>query len=129
MDRAQSELEIMRLVQRYGIAADKMDREAFAQCFADDGVFNRLGTDHSGRASIAAAITCPPNTRRRHFFSPPVVCFSADDAATGHGSGTLVQHDDTAGTLKPLVVIDYQDTYRLTADGWKFAFRKMQSSF
>jgi uncharacterized protein (TIGR02246 family) len=119
----------MKLIVRYGRAADAYDKERFAGCFTADGVFTRGDGSHAGRPAIAAALRYPGGVQRRHFFTAPEVDFTSGTTATGRGSCLYFEFATETDQNRPPISVDYEDEYRLTEDGWRIALRTVRPSF
>ena len=122
-------LEIAALNQRYCHAADRGDGEAWAACYAEDGVFDRYGGETQGREALRRVVRSSASVKRRHYFFDPIVELTSETEARGAGYGQLVAFDVGTQTWAPTVYVDYTDTYRLTPEGWRIARREIRRSF
>ena len=122
-------LEIANLNQRYALAADASDGDAYGRCFTEDGVFDRFGTELRGRQAIADLQKTNPDVKRRHFIGNPLIEFGIDGQVSGRGYLSVVTFDVKTGEQKPPVCIDYDDIYRSTAEGWLLARRAIRRAF
>ncbi len=121
--------EIAELMQRYARASDFNDREAYAMLYLEDGVLDLPdGQQHKGRDALRSTPK-PQGVKRRHYFMPPVLEFGADGEATGHGYCVVFNFDEATNKAGPPRSIDYQTTYRHTAEGWRIANHRVRPSF
>lgn len=125
--RLEAESEIRQLVARYCFTIDDRDLDAVAALFCEDatvrsadGVMNATG--------VAAIIE---QYRRRftvlgagqHVMHDIVLDFEAPDRARGRVSG----HAEVWRTGRMMVAgLRYDDVYRKTSSGWRFADRTIQ---
>ena len=65
----------------------------------------------------------------RHVCANPMVEVVDADHATGTGSQVVYRHDRTTGLTEPAILVDYDDRYVRTADGWRIASRTVSLSF
>ena len=114
---------IRDLLARYTYNGDRGRIELLAACFAADGVIEYPGTSARGRAAIAAALTSgarnPAITFVRHHITNPLIAIDGE-AATAR-SYFAVHSDngpDHSGT--------YDDRLVHTAEGWRFAHRRVR---
>lgn len=126
------ELELRRLVEAYAIAVDSGDGDTLAQLFVPDGALLVYDADtgeqtysYRGRAELA---TLPRELEgiyiRTFHLVGNVVCDVQDDSATG--TPYCVAHhlrDDGRGPQIVVTPVRYRDTYRRTAEGWRFVER------
>jgi len=110
---------------RYTYNGDRGRMDALANCFAEDGVLEFPGNSGTGPAGVKAALTGgernPAISFVRHHITPPLIELSADGASATARSYFAVSSDngpDHSGT--------YDDWLTLTADGWRFARRRVR---
>ncbi|NKQ55791.1 nuclear transport factor 2 family protein [Amycolatopsis sp. K13G38] len=124
--RIEDRTEITDLAVLYGYVMDERDVEGIRRIFCDDatlrsadGVFAASGIEeivrtYEGRFAALGATN--------HFTHGHVIRFDGPDSARG----LLASHAEVVRDGKPMVVaLRYQDSYRRTAQGWKFADRLM----
>jgi hypothetical protein len=100
----EDERAIVRLLHSYGHAIDYGDEEAWANCFAEDGVFDirtRLeGTPNmkiSGRSELRSFVsrhTRAPERWHKHMLVEPVITVEGDDARSEAYFAVLMEHED-----------------------------------
>jgi ketosteroid isomerase-like protein len=116
-----------RVTLDYAKCADGAEFDALAALFAEDGVMELFGATHTGRAAIRESfaaggggniITVHSNTNFR-------VDVINDSEAKSTAYVTVFVGDKTAPStmIEPFLVGIYNDSFRKTADGWKFAKR------
>jgi hypothetical protein len=132
-------LELTELVARYALGVDERRLDDVAGLFTQDGVLvlpeppRSLGPVHvrEGRAAVRAAldaVTRLPQTF--HALAGTVLEPAGTDAATGTVACTahhLSASDDAVGDR--VWHLRYSDTYRRTAEGWRFARRELSIAF
>src|SRR5271154_3675522 len=111
--QAEAEGEINQLIQRYARAADIGGGGAQAACFTPEGFIGLPGGIRRDQAQIAAAKEADP-VKRRHFFTPPIITFTSDDAAKGEGYCLSVSFAEASRKPSAPYSIDYSDEYRRT---------------
>ena len=118
---------IRTTLARYCQLCDDGRFDEFAELFTDDAVFHVLGTDHVGRAAIAAFMTAaqPPEARGRHVTSNSVI--AVDGArATAVTDYLFVARADhgfaitNVGRYHDQLALDPAD-----ADRWRFTRREI----
>jgi hypothetical protein len=127
----EDERAILRRLYAYGHAIDYGDEEAWASCFAEDGVFDirtRLeGTPNmkvSGRAELRAFVarhTRAPERWHKHLLVEPAVALEGDAARAEAYFAVLMEHEE----LPILRVFGrYRDRLVRGDDGeWRFLER------
>jgi len=127
----EDERAILRRLYAYGHAIDYGDEEAWANCFADDGVFDirtRLeGTPNmvaSGRGEIRSFVsrhTRAPERWHKHMLVEPQITVVGDEARSDAYFAVLMEHDDM-----PILRVfgRYRDRLVRDADGeWRLRER------
>jgi uncharacterized protein (TIGR02246 family) len=129
LDDAADLVELRALVDRYALAADRRDRDRFADVFAPDGVLD-LGGGHqlSGAVELAAPLDYLDQHYQRtmHFVGNHVVTLDGDTASglvycLAHHVGA---HGD--GLRDSAMALRYDDRYVRTTDGWRIAHRTVE---
>jgi len=114
-----------RLNLDYSHHADSGRMDEWAQLFAEDGELIFFGQTHSGRVAIKAAggtdVTLHVITNIR------IEPLSADEAqGTAYVTTYVNPADGAAGGVTPVAVGTYDDRYRRTPEGWRFARRTFE---
>jgi SnoaL-like domain len=116
---------IRDLLTRYTYNGDRGRIDDLAACFAADGVLEFPGNSGTGPAGVKAALTSgarnPAITFIRHHITPPLITLDASGTratARSYFAVTSNHGPDHSGT--------YDDQLVLTADGWRFARRRVR---
>jgi hypothetical protein len=122
-------LSCTRLAHQFCVFADRPDAGLSAELFAEDGVFERGEARAEGRAAIREMFLArPPQMLTRHAITTSVIDVVGPDRATGrHYCLVHVSGPDIKRTAP--IFRDYQDSYRLTSEGWKIASRVVMTPF
>jgi 3-phenylpropionate/cinnamic acid dioxygenase small subunit len=125
-----------KLSVAYACAVDFRDFEAFVDLFADDACLE-LGMRLEGKDAIRRSMEArAEDIRTRHVLTNIFV--EAQDSTHARGAVylTLYRHigldsmrDAPVPSTLPTAVGHYDDTYVLTAAGWRFQTRKLQVAF
>jgi SnoaL-like domain len=119
-----------RLSLDYAHYADSGESGAWAGLFAEDGEFHAFGQIFRGRTAIGAIFAGPKVSNSMHITSNVRVSVLAEDRAEGTAYVTAyskpVAGPSAVESLAPSAVGIYRDTYRRTADGWRFASRAFE---
>ena len=119
-----------RLSLDYAHFADNGDTAAWARLFAEDGELRLFGQTFVGRDAIAGATGGGSGNGSLHLASNIRVNVVSEDRA--EGTCYVAAYLRPAGApkgvavLAPAAVGVYRDTYRVTADGWRFASRAFE---
>ncbi len=136
MERLQLDWALRRLCDDYVRHADKQDFDAFVTLFTDDAVFEVGGVERHGHDGIRQHFADRPPMVTRHvctnlWFNP-----TAADTAEGEVYLTVYRclgdHSETDGPIpfdRPSWIGEYLDKYAKTAEGWKFAERRLRIRF
>jgi len=114
---------IRDLLARYTYNGDRGRLGEMTACFADDGILEYLGKAPQGPAAIAAALASGTRDARltfvRHHITNPLIAVEGD-GATARSYFTVHSNfgPDHSGT--------YDDKLVRTADGWRFAHRRVR---
>jgi ketosteroid isomerase-like protein len=120
----EDERAVLRRLYTYGHAIDYGDEEAWAMCFADDGVFDiraRVpGRPHQlveGRAAIREFVsrhTRAPELWHKHMLVEPKITVDGDSATSEAYFAVLMEHGE-----EPILRVfgRYRDTLQREADG------------
>jgi hypothetical protein len=118
-----------RLALDYSHYADSRQMDAWAGLFAEDAEMLLMGQHHKGRAAIRASVNGnPPDTASVHKLHNIRIDVVSPTEATGTVGVSLfvAPRKDGVGQAKdiaPVIIGNYQDVYRKTAEGWRFASR------
>lgn len=118
------ETAIRALVHRYTSAISTRDPDAWSSTWADDGVWDIAGSATTGRDAIRTAWIAAMD---RFVDVGHVAAFAEltvdGDAATGRW---VVDEETSDANGKTFAFsADYHDRYVRTADGWRFAERRL----
>jgi uncharacterized protein (TIGR02246 family) len=118
-------LAIQELCARYCHTIDSQDSEGWARCFTEDGIFEFDGSAIKGHAALheyaevhARVMPC------RHMTVNHLYEIHGDRAA---GTSTTVVALATEGGYKMLGQGAYEDRLVKQANGWRFAYRSVQT--
>jgi ketosteroid isomerase-like protein len=123
------EAELTQLVSRFSHCIDSGKYQELALLFTDDGIFDRVGQVLNGRAAILEAMRNRHSYLTRHMVSN--ILFTQIDAQearatmyvanfVGHGGNSELP---VSFALPQPAILEFDDTYRRTADGWRIARR------
>jgi hypothetical protein len=119
-----AEREIRKIVALYPQYADNADEVAWAALFVEDGELCIGDTVIKGREALAAwllgTLKGPP---MRHMMLNSFIDVMSEDSARGSLDMALLLRKDDRWELGPAP--RYDDQYVRTADGWKFARRRL----
>jgi hypothetical protein len=122
--------ELQELALGYADGADRRDVEAFATLFAEDARLTVVDPDGTARPSLVGrdAIAAIPDRLRRydrtvHVVREQRVEPDGPDTATGTVDCEAHHH---LGDTDTVMTITYEDRYRRTEDGWRFAERTVR---
>ena len=138
VERMLAEHACQKLQAQYGVFADRGDVEGFTQLFAEDGsVAVPEAPAFVGQDAIRASIQAlkDQGVTMRHVLTNNVV--DVIDDTTAEGVSYLVVFNSTGpvdarGTRPvepPATVGEYRDTFRRTAEGWRFQTRVLTRVF
>lgn len=136
IDRMLIEHECRKLMLLYCQYVDHLEPEKFANVFTKDAFYNPAAhPEMNGREEILAWIQEYPRDRlARHVSTNQVIDVVDADRATGTSYAVVYrQEQPVAGTpsenVVPRSIVEYHDTFRRTADGWRIASREYQYTF
>lgn len=118
------ELEIRALVSRYADAVSRSDETAWRATWASDGVWELMGMKLEGAEGIV-------DFWRRAMGTFEFVCqlvqggFVDLEGDEARGRFAMTELGKTKGGDGTLLVALYEDRYRRTQDGWRFAHRQL----
>lgn len=124
--RAQTECAL--LVAAFAYHVDHREFDQAVALFAEDGIFERPDLSARGRGEIAQIWEGrPAHLLTRHLCHPPFfrrVTAEEAEAVTYFTLYHLEHEGEGLPRSAPAVVGQYQDRFRLTAEGWRFAHRQ-----
>lgn len=138
VDRMLAEQACQKLQMQYGVFADRGDVEGFVGLFAlDASITVPEHPAFSGHDAIRASIQALAATglTMRHVITNPVIDVTNANTASGvcylivFNSGTAADPAGTRPVALPATVGEYADTFRRTADGWRFQSRILTRVF
>ena len=138
LERLLAEHACMKLQVQYGVFADRGDVEGFTNLFAEDGsVAVPEAPAFVGHDAIRASIQAlgAMGVTMRHVLTNNVVDITGPDTATGVSYLTVWNSTapaDASGqrpAALPATVGEYADTFRRTANGWRFQTRVLTRVF
>lgn len=139
MDRSQSlEIEQMcvRVLNRYAVAVGDWDFDAFVECFAEDGIWERPGSPTMvGRAAMRDYMVAnrPPDTVCRHVNGTAQINVIDDNNATGISYTTVYNFENHKGGIAPMkgpdYVVEYRDRFKKVGEDWLIARRNTSLIF
>jgi hypothetical protein len=142
----EAERAVLDTLYRYGHSIDYGDREAWLDCFTDDGVFEltypqgvpagassrpggeatATGTRYAGTAALTRFIndhSSAPAAWHKHFLVEPRVVLAVD-RATATVTSYFARLDDRAGQRVIMAFGRYRDDLAIGDDGrWRFRHR------
>ena len=125
-----------RLSIAYAVYLDTQRYGEFAALFGDEGVLKVSGRVE-GQTAIARAMANRPATlRSRHVLTNILIEPVDQEHATGTTYLSLYRHIGEASLearpiepFAPAVVGHYSDQFKLTNQGWRFAYRELHLAF
>lgn len=126
----QAQKDIEWLVYACAQATDGRNDVAFANCYAEDGVFDRSGRVFHGHEEIASGLReRAPGLQRRHVFTNLQITIEGESKARGQGYCLVFDKHESAVEGLPPIVADFHDEY-VQIDGiWKIQSRVVRRSF
>jgi ketosteroid isomerase-like protein len=117
-----------RVTLDYAKYADSAAFDDLAALFAEDGVMELFGASHAGRAAIRESFAAGGGggtITTVHSNSNFRVDVVSDSEANSTAYVTVFVGDkaNPASLIEPFLVGIYNDSFRKTADGWKFSKR------
>jgi uncharacterized protein (TIGR02246 family) len=120
----------------YARAIDFRDQDALVALFTPDATLT-VGETLAGQDAIRAWIRARPDeVRSRHVISNVFIDVLGPESARGIAYLTLYRHHGEASVRHgpvaltgPAAVGHYEDRFVRTAEGWKFASRRLQLAF
>jgi hypothetical protein len=131
-------LEIREACQQlaldYSFHADAGAWDPWSRLFAEDGEMHLSGAVLKGPAAIRKAVggAAAASALTVHAISNHRIDVVSENEARGtvhivlYTAERKAGQPATAATLAPAIVGTYHDTYRRTAEGWKFAQRRFE---
>jgi hypothetical protein len=131
LDRLEIREACERLALDYSFFADSARMDEWSQLFADDGELRLFGQTHTGPAAIRAAVGAGrgPSALSVHAITNHRIDILNENEAEGTAYIILFAGERkdggpvAAAQITPGMVGTYQDAYKRTPSGWKFARR------
>ena len=121
-------LELRDLAERYAFAADRRDGKALAATFTEDGVLEAPRGRFTGHDELADVAPMMERLYRKTFHAVLGQQAEIDgDDASGE-TYSIARHYFTGDDGEPRcfeMTIRYQDRFRRTPGGWRFAARRL----
>lgn len=134
-ERIEIEHLCTRLSIDYSFFADSGRMDEWADLFADDAEMIVMGKASQGKAAIRAGVGAGGPSPMVSFHSVSNIRVEVQSATEAQGTVPVTVYmarkdGDVAivDTITPAIVGTYFDTYRKTADGWRFARRDFRPS-
>lgn len=126
--QAEIERACLRLAADYSLFADTGRFDEWADLFAEDAVMSAFGQENKGRKAIRAIVGGANETVTMHVISNARIDVVSEDEARGTFyialyAGAKVNGAGVAKQTEPAMLGTYEDVYRRTAQGWRFAKR------
>ncbi|KKC24034.1 nuclear transport factor 2 family protein [Sphingomonas sp. SRS2] len=131
------ELEIIRLINRYSHAASNQDADALIDLFTDDVVWERKVGANDGKYTDRVRIEGRNAYRdfalqmfevqgaiQYQYVATNPVVIGDGDRAEGVSTTFIIGVSDNNPSL--MLLGNFDDEFRKTADGWKFSYRGMR---
>ncbi len=125
------ERECTRLVAKFALYVDRRRYADFLDLFTEDGSFSRPGLSVSGRQQMSAWLESrPDNWVTCHVCGPTVFETIGESEAQAVTYVTVYQGEEAGSSIPkielPAALVEYQDVFRKTGQGWRIASRKVQ---
>jgi ketosteroid isomerase-like protein len=135
--RMMIENECRKLTVLYCRHLDRHDAEGFAGLYTEDAEYKPAvePVPIVGRPRILEWVRNYPRHRLgRHLATNQIVEVVDEDLATGSSYAIVFREPDPergviSSRVTPRSMVEYKDTYRRTADGWKIASRHYRIDF
>lgn len=126
-----------RLMIEYCHLVDHGEAARAANLFTEDGVWTTSGSSSSGRDEIRKGFQARQDMvgrMSRHVCTNALIDVLDRNSAKGVVYLTLYRHDGvpdraTSPTQPPVMIGEYRDEFKRTAEGWKFHRREFVVSF
>src|SRR5262245_22487654 len=118
-------LAIQELCARYCHTIDSQDYRGWANCFTEDGIFEFDGSAIQGQAALYDYAEVHARVMRCRHMTVNHLYEVQGDRATG--TSTTIVTLATEGGYKILGQGAYEDRLVKQANGWRFAFRRVQT--
>jgi hypothetical protein len=136
MNMSEIERACEQLSIAYARSIDFRDYDLVPDLFAEDGILD-AGGELIGRAAIRAAFARRPDElRSRHVLTNHFIDVLDERNARGIAYLTLYRHHGAESLegapvprVQPAAVGHYEDRFLRTAEGWRFARRKLHLAF
>jgi hypothetical protein len=130
-ERLAIEQQLTALSHAFAYHIDHGEFSDLVDLFTEDGIFDRAGPVHRGRAELTEAMQARPNMTTRHVMTNFHFTEVETDRAAGvvyclthHAHGTLDGPEPLVyGTVQGRL-LELHDRYERTDEGWRFAERR-----
>lgn len=129
-EQAKIEHACTRLCLDYSFFADSNQLDAWAGLFAEDAELHLMGQQHKGRAAIRASVNTPGRDAMTSYHALSNIRIDVTSGTEAKGVVGImlyvapkVNGVGSAPALSPVAIGAYHDTYKKTAEGWRFAHR------
>lgn len=134
-DQMLARLACESLITKYTHIADFGPGATMVDLFTEDGVWSSGNETYTGHDELQAFFGRDKgHAKSRHVASNMLVTLTSDDEAEGLSYFTLYRYTEEKPRVpdladQPVILGEYRDRYRRTADGWRIADRQAQVGF
>ncbi|MDT9600539.1 nuclear transport factor 2 family protein [Sphingosinicella rhizophila] len=134
------ELAILRLLNMYAQCGSRQDADGLANLFTEDGVWERKEGAQQGKyterikiegreawRAFALEMFEVQGSTGYQYVAANAVVTGEGDRAEGVSTAIILGMSNEAASI--ILIGNFEDEYRRTRDGWKFAYRGMRVSF
>jgi ketosteroid isomerase-like protein len=128
LDRILAEPDCRDFVVRALRALDARDYVRLANCFALDGVWDRMGKHHVGRDAVLGALESrPADLETQHLISNMVADLNGDSAEVHYTLSAYAQQGSAPMHLH--AIFSATDRLIRLEQGWRFTYRTVEPAF
>lgn len=134
-ERQAAERACEKIITRYTHLADFGPGAEMVELFTDDAVWESGEGRYEGRDELLAFFGRDRgHTKSRHVSSNIAVTITGDDEAEAFSYFTLYRYAEEKPRVpdlddQPVILGEYRDVFRRTADGWRLADRRADVGF
>ena len=134
-ERLAAERACEQLITRYTHIADFGPGETMPELFTDDAVWESGEGRYEGREELLGFFGAPRgHAKSRHVSSNVAVTVTSDDEAEALSYFALYRYSEEKPRVpdlddQPVILGEYRDQFRRTADGWRIANRRADVGF
>ncbi len=134
-DQAAAKKACEELITKYTHIADFGPGASMPDIFTEDGVWTSGQETYEGQAQLLEFFGRDKgHAKSRHVSSNMLVTLTGDDEAEGLSYFTLYRYTEEKPRVpdlddQPVILGEYRDLYRRTADGWRIARRQADVGF